>query len=440
MRDFRAVPVMAAASLLLTALCAGTAPAAEPPGRADVDPATTQRLDAAISAVMEKAGIPGVSVGLWFDGRGSYERAFGTADTATGTPMKTGLYTRIGSVTKTFTITAVLQLVDQGKLRLDAPVLRYLRGPVAERLEKVAGADGITIRQLADMRSGLFSYTEDSAWLAELRADPTRSWTPRELLDIAFEHPAKFAPGAKWEYSNTNTVLLGLLVEQLSGQSLSGYLRDHVLGPVGLADTTLPDGAEIPSPYAHGYTTFSPGGKVVDASLWNPSWGWAAGAMTSTLDDLHTWVPALTGGKLPGGGTLLEPGTQAQRMRALPTGYPGVGYGLGIADVNGWVGHNGDLPGYETVAAALPEDGAVLVVIVNSDKDEDTGSLSTLIGKAVTEIATPDHLWALPAAAQPNATPDATGKATPGATPGATPRVTPGPATPPATGAPPGKG
>lgn len=408
MRRFRAVPVTAAASLLLTALCAGTAPAAVPPGRADVDVATAERLDAAITAAMEKAGIPGVGVGLWFDGRGSYERAFGTADTATGTPMKTDLFTRIGSVTKTFTITAVLQLVDQGKLRLDAPVLQYLRGPVAKQLERVAGSGGVTVRQLADMRSGLFDYTEDTAWLAELQADPSRSWTPQKLLSVAFSHPADFAPGAKWEYSNTNTVLLGLLVEQLSGQSLSDYLRDHVLGPVGLSDTTLPKGAEIPIPYAHGHTTFSPGGKLVDASTWNPSWAWAAGAITSTLDDLHTWVPALTEGRLPDGGRLLEPDTQAQRMRALPTGYPGVGYGLGIADFNGWVGHNGELPGYETVAARLPQDDAVLVVIVNSDVDKDTGSLSTLIGRTVTEIATPDHLWSLPAAAQPNSTPDAT--------------------------------
>ncbi|MGW5397737.1 serine hydrolase domain-containing protein [Streptomyces sp. NPDC003952] len=407
MRRFRAVPAIAAASLLLTALCAGTLPE----GRAaDVDAATAERLDGAITAAMKKAGIPGVGVGLWFEGGGSYERAFGTADTATGQAMKTGLHTRIGSVTKTFTITAVLQLVDQGRLRLDAPVLPYLRGPLAEQLKRVAGADAVTIRQLADMRSGLFDYTADTAWLAELQADPNRTWTPEQLLGVAFKHPMDFRPGAKWEYSNTNTVLLGVLVEQLSGRSLADYLRDHVLEPVGLADTALPKGAEIPSPYAHGYTTFSPGGASVDASSWNPSWAWAAGAMTSTLDDLHTWVPALTGGRTAGGGPLLKPGTQAERMRALPTGYPGVGYGLGIAEVNGWVGHNGELPGYETVAAELPQDHAVLVVIVNSDedRDQDDGSLSTLIGRTVTEIATPDHVWSLPAEAQPDATPDAT--------------------------------
>ncbi|MFF3213680.1 serine hydrolase domain-containing protein [Streptomyces sp. NPDC002886] len=412
MRSFRAVTTTAAASLLLTALCAGTAPAAVAPGRvSDVDAATAARLDEAITAAMRKADIPGVGIGLWFEGGGSYERAFGSADTRTGTPMTTDLHTRIGSVTKTFTITAVLQLADQGKLRLDAPVLPYLRGPLATELGRVAGADEVTVRQLAEMRSGLFDYTSDTAWLAELQADPTRAWTPRELLGVAFAHPMDFGAGAKWEYSNTNTVLLGALVEQLSGRSLADYLREHVLDPVGLADTALPKGAEIPSPYAHGYTTFSPGGKRVDASSWNPSWAWAAGAMTSTLDDLHTWVPALTGGRTAAGGPLLRPDTQAERMRALPTGYPGVGYGLGIAEVNGWVGHNGELPGYETIAAGLPRDGAVLVVIVNSDEDDadrDSGSLSTLIGRTVTEIATPDHVWSLPAAAQPAATPDAT--------------------------------
>ncbi|MFJ3877768.1 serine hydrolase domain-containing protein [Streptomyces sp. NPDC090077] len=398
MRSFRAGTALAAASLLLTALCAGQAPAAGVPGRADVDAATAERLDEAVTAAMKKAGIPGVTVGLWFDGRGSYERSFGTADTATGAPMKTDLFTRIGSVTKTFTVTALLQLVDDGRLRLDDPVSRHLDG--------VPGGDRITVRQLAEMRSGLFDYTQDTKWLATLRADPTRSWTPRELLGIAFRHPAQFPPGARWQYSNTNTVLLGLLVEKMSGQDLSSYLRAHVLDPVGLDDTALPKGAEIPSPYAHGYTDFTPDGKVADASRWNPSWAWAAGAMTSTLDDLHTWVPALTGGKLPDGSRLLEPGTQAQRMRMLPTGHRGVGYGLGIAEIDGWVGHNGELPGYETIAARLPQEGAVLVVIVNSDVDGDFGNLSTLIGHEVTTIATPDHRWTLPAAAQPDATPD----------------------------------
>ncbi|MEU9148788.1 serine hydrolase domain-containing protein [Streptomyces sp. NPDC048349] len=394
----RTATALAAASLLLTALCAGQAPAAAPSGRAGIDPATAEKLDDAITAAMREADIPGVGVGLWIDGERSYERAFGTADKAAGTPMKTDLFTRIGSVTKTFTVTGVLQLVDEGKVRLDAPISTYLDG--------VPGGDRITVRQLAEMRSGLYSYTEDESWLASYQADPHRSWTPQQLLDVAFKHPAEFRPGARWAYSNTNTVLLGLLVEKVSGRPLHTYLDQHVLEPAGLDDTSLATGSAMPDPYAHGYTNFTKDGTTTDASTWNPSWAWAAGAIISTMDDLRSWVPTLVNGRLPGGDRLLEPGTQAQRLRAVPTGYPDVGYGLGIADVDGWIGHNGELPGYETIAARLPQARATLVIVVNSDVDGKSGNLSSLIGNTVTKIVTPEHVWSLPVQAQPNAVPE----------------------------------
>ncbi|MDX3539006.1 serine hydrolase [Streptomyces sp. MB09-01] len=398
MARYRTPTVLAAASLLLTALCAGQAPAAAPPGRVDIDPVIAEKLDDAITAVMREAGIPGVGVGLWIDGNDSYVRAFGTSDKATGIPIKTDMHTRIGSVTKTFTITAVLQLVDDGRVRLDAPVSTYLDG--------VPGGDEITVRQLAEMRSGLYNYTEDPRWLATFKADPYRSWTPQELLDIAFRHPADFPPGARWEYSNTNTVLLGLLVEKISGQPLHSYLEQNVFEPADLDATSLPTGADIAGPFVHGYTNFTPDGATVDASRWNPSWGWAAGAMISTIDDLHSWVPTLVSGKLPDGDRLLEPGTQAQRLRMLPTGHADVRYGLGIAELDGWIGHNGELPGYETVAVRLPQARATLVIVVNSDVDGKFGSLSSLVANTVTKIVTPEHVWSLPPEAQPNAVPE----------------------------------
>ncbi|MFF4430055.1 serine hydrolase domain-containing protein [Streptomyces sp. NPDC001513] len=384
-----------AAALLLFVTGVGAAPPVEAapstvaatrgPVSQDLDPATVARLDAAITAAMKKDGIPGVTVGLWMPGRGDYVKSFGVADTASGTPMKTDLHTRVGSVTKTFTVTALLQLVDQGRVRLDAPVSAYLDG--------VPGGEKITLRQLAAMRSGLYDFTSDPKFLDSLRTDPHRSYTPQQLLDYAFAHPANFAPGAKWEYSNTNTVLLGLVIEKIGGQPLHTFLQQHVFAPLKLTSTSLPTGAALPEPHAHGYTTFTPGGTVTDATTWNPSWAWAAGAVVSDLDDLHTWAPALADGRL------LTPATQAQRLRTGPVGVPGISYGLGIADVNGWLGHNGELPGYETIAAQLPQRKATLVVIVNSDVDRG-GSYSTTIGRAVTEIATPDHLWSLPSPSQ----------------------------------------
>lgn len=385
-RRIRRAGAPAAVALLLAALCAGTG-SASASVRADFDPATVRKLDAAITKVMEQTGMPGLNIGLWIPGRGVYEKSFGVADRQTGTPMKSDLYTRIGSVTKTFTVTGVLQLVDQGKVGLDDPISRYVSG--------VPGGDSITVRQLADMRSGLFDYTKDEKWLAGLRADPHRAYTPRQLVDVGFGHPANFEPGAKWEYSNTNTVLLGMLVEKVSGQGLADYLREHVFAPLKLNDTSLPDDGAMPDPHAHGYTDFTPKGTVADATNWNPSWAWAAGGVVSDLDDLHTWAPALADGRL------LTPRTQAERLRTLPVGVvPGASYGLGILDFNGWLGHNGELPGYETIAAQLPAEKATLVVLVNSDIDLQGKNLSSLIGNAVTSIVTPDHLWPAPVATE----------------------------------------
>ncbi|MEV7562173.1 serine hydrolase domain-containing protein [Streptomyces sp. NPDC089795] len=409
MGRYRTPTVLAAASLLLTALCAGQAPAAAPPGRIDIDPVIAEQLDDAITAAMRKADIPGVGIGLWIDGEDPYVRAFGTSDKATGVPIKTDMHTRVGSVTKTFTITGVLQLVDEGKVRLDAPISTYLDG--------VPGGDKITVRQLAEMRSGLYDYTQDPRMLAAYQADPQREWSPQELLDIAFRHPANFPPDARWEYSNTNTVLLGLLVEKVGGQPLHTYLEQHVLAPADLNSTSLPTGSEIASPFVHGYTNFTPDGATVDASTWNPSWAWAAGAVISTIDDLHSWVPTLVTGKLPDGDRLLEPGTQAQRLRMLPTGHPGVGYGLGIAEIDGWIGHNGELPGYETIAVRLPQDRATLVIVVNTDVDGKFGNLSSLIATTVTKIVTPEHVWGLPSAAQPNGVPEPSASSTPAPNP-----------------------
>src|SRR5262249_43142481 len=182
-------------------------------------------------------------------------RAFGVRDTASGEPMTTGLYMRIGSNTKAFVVTGILMLADQGKLGLDDPVDRYVKG--------VPSGDRITLRQLAQMRSGLYDHANDT--MKDLPKQPFRQWKPPELLAVAFRHPLVFPPGTKFDYCNTNTLLLGLVVEKVSGQSLASFIEQKILKPEGLTHTVFPAGAEFPSPHAHGYFKM-PDGKIVDAT------------------------------------------------------------------------------------------------------------------------------------------------------------------------------
>ncbi|KIF02080.1 beta-lactamase [Streptomyces sp. RSD-27] len=345
-------------------------------------PAVAAQLDQAVLKVLKEARVPGVMVALSAPGKGEYVRAFGVADKATGAPMKTDMNMRIGSVTKTFTVTALLRLVDQGKVGLDDPIGKYVSG--------VPNGDRITLRQLASMRSGLFNYSEDEGFFKALTADPRRPFTPQELLSYAFRHPVQFAPGAKFDYSNTNLILLGLVVEKVSGKPLDRFVTEQVIAPAGLRHTLFPTGAEFPKPHAQGYTDQTASGKVEESTDWNPSWGWAAGAMISDLADMRSWAQTLATG------TLLTPATQAERLDVTRAA-PDAGYGLGLFDVAGWIGHNGSLPGYQALVVYLPEARATLVVLLNTDISSQGVEPSTRFGEAITKVVTPQHVFRLPA-------------------------------------------
>ncbi|MFD4791250.1 serine hydrolase domain-containing protein [Streptomyces sp. NPDC058459] len=396
----RGIASAAALGALVVPLAAAPSSAAPPtagspspsPGGPDVralTPEVNRQIDDAVRRVMREADVPGVTVGVWTPDKGSHVRSFGVADRSDRRPMSPDLYMRIGSETKTFTVTALLQLVDQGKVGLDDPIGKYVDG--------VPNGDRITLRQLAGMRSGLFNYSEDPDFVKALTSDPRRSFTPRQLLDYAFEHPVRFQPGAEFSYCNTNLILLGLVVEQRGGQPLGDYIQQHVLDPAGMTRTSFPDGAEFPKPHAQGYTDQTADGKVEETAGWNPSWGWAAGAMISDLEDLRTWSRTVATGRFPDGEQLVSPATQRERLTTRPTGFPGAGYGLGIFDVHGWIGHNGSLPGYESLTVYLPSARASLVVLLNTDITHDGQEPSTLFGKAVTEIVSPEHVYELPA-------------------------------------------
>ncbi|MGF0247420.1 MULTISPECIES: serine hydrolase domain-containing protein [Rhodococcus] len=344
-----------------------------------MDSAITGQLDSIIDAAVNSTGIPGAMVGIWGPD-GNYVKVAGVADTATKAPMETDFYHRIGSVTKTFTVTALLQLVDEGKIGLDDPISQYVDG--------VMEGDAISLRHLAGMRSGLVDYTTSEQFVMEYLSDPRRTFTPEELVGYVKDLPLQLRPGTTVDYSNTNTILLGMVIERVSGSKLSDVIDTKITTPLGMEHTSFPTTNAFPTPHAQGYTNQTLDETVTAATDWNPSWGGAAGAMISSLDDMRIWVPALAKGDL------LTDDTQKQRLQTvnLSEGDDSSGYGLGLFNSGGWIGHNGSLPGYKTVSVYLPEKDTTLVVFINTDIDGETDLTSALMAP-ITKLISPDNVY-----------------------------------------------
>jgi D-alanyl-D-alanine carboxypeptidase len=344
-----------------------------------MDSAITGQLDSIIDAAVNSTGIPGAMVGIWGPD-GNYVKVAGVADTATKAPMETDFYHRIGSVTKTFTVTALLQLVDEGKIGLDDPISQYVDG--------VMEGDAISLRHLAGMRSGLVDYTTSEQFVMEYLSDPRRTFTPEELVGYVKDLPLQLRPGTTVDYSNTNTILLGMVIEKVSGSKLSDVIDTKITTPLGMEHTSFPTTNAFPTPHAQGYTNQTLDESVTAATDWNPPWGGAAGAMISSLDDMRIWVPALAKGDL------LTDDTQKQRRQTvnLSEGDDSSGYGLGLFNSGGWIGHNGSLPGYKTVSVYLPEKDTTLVVFINTDIDGETDLTSALM-VPITKLISPDNVY-----------------------------------------------
>jgi D-alanyl-D-alanine carboxypeptidase len=327
-------------------------PAASPPFVAKLKPL--------LQAKMQQLRIPGAIVFVDDPGQGAWTTALGIGNLATREHMQVNNYMRIGSISKTLTATVIVQLVDQGKLRLDDPVGRYQ--------PQVPNGAHITIRQLLNMTSGLFNYTEDAHFVQANLADPYKVWSPNELVAVAFTHPPYFAPGKGFHYSNTNYILLGLIMEQLTHLPAEQAFQRSIFGPLGMHQSRLPplSSSAIPDPHAQGYMygTDSTGkGPTLNVTDWNPSIAWTAGSVISTLHDLKIWARALATGRL------LSAATQKERLTWAICAPVWLGrplcYGLGVEDSGGFIGHNGEISGFQSWMGYLPQKGATIIVLVN---------------------------------------------------------------------------
>ncbi|MEO3829947.1 serine hydrolase domain-containing protein [Actinomadura sp. B10D3] len=276
----------------------------------------------------------------------------GVSDIETNAPVDPRSHFRIGSLTKPFTATTVLQLVGEGRIDLDAPVERYLPGVV-----RGADNDGreITVRQLLQHRSGLPDVLKYMPPLDVLE-DPLRHWEARELVDIALPHPREFRPGEKFGYSNTNYLLAGMIIERVTGKTYGEEIRRRIIDPLELDDTEVPtDVPDLPLPHTEGYVR--PGDDLVNITRLNPTVGGAAGGMVSSASDINRFLSVLLHGRL------LKPAQLHEMMDALPTGRTsGSKYGLGLewfpvkgsaACKKGFWGHNGDMLGFSVRAGAI---------------------------------------------------------------------------------------
>nr|WP_037889638.1 serine hydrolase domain-containing protein [Streptomyces sp. NRRL S-87] len=342
----------AAAALAVGALTLG---ALAPPVVAAARPDTVQR---GLDALVRGDGLPAALATV--TGRDGRVRTYtaGVGEIATGSKVPRDGQVRVGSNTKTFTAVVVLQLVAEGKVGLDAPIETYLPGLV--RGKRIDGRR-ITVRQLLQHTSGLPNYTA-----YDLRPG---YYEPRDLVDIALRHEGHFRPGTKWEYSNTNYVLAGLIVQKVTGRPFARELEERVIRPLGLRHTYFPAPGvtSIREPHPHGYYQESAGGPLKDVTELDPSWGWAAGQLVSTNSDLNRFFTALLGGRL-------LPAAQLAQMRttvpAEDTFGPGARYGLGIASrplsCGGlYWGHGGSIPGYET-RGGVTEDGRAAAIAVTA--------------------------------------------------------------------------
>jgi D-alanyl-D-alanine carboxypeptidase len=368
----------ALAGALTLALAAGVASSTVTPRADATDRPALQQV---LRRLTTEDGAPGALAEVR-DRRGSTVLTSGVADLDTGAPMRGDSRFRIGSMTKPYVATVILQLVGEHRVSLDAPVERYLPGMVRGH-----GNDGrrITVRELLQHTSGLpdyLTYLSFPDFIADRYAHHDRA----ELLSLALDHPALFTPGTGWSYSNTGYLLAGMLIEKVTGHPYGVEVRRRILVPLGLHATYVPgDSATIPGPHPRGYVRPDNGTPIVEMTEFNPSVAIGSGDMISSGADMTRFFDALLHGRL------LRPAELREMMTTRPTGgSDGRAYGLGLESRTlpcGGVywGHGGDIFGFETIGGATTG-GRSATVMVNLDPggtDAQDDDVTAAIGAAL---------------------------------------------------------
>jgi D-alanyl-D-alanine carboxypeptidase len=331
---------------------------------------------------MVAAGVPGV-VYLVRDGSLTRVLTAGVRDVQRGTPIRADDRFRIASITKSFVAVTILELVGEGQLSLDDTADRWVPGLLPDPT--------ITVRQLLQHTSGLFDYAEDPTWWDTVSADLTRRWEPEQVIAVALSHPANFAPGTSYGYSNTGYAVLGLVAEAATGKSMASLVTSRVISPLRLADTYVSHNSTIRGHHAHGYTFAGvPGSDPSarsDVTRMNATLAVSSGDVISTVGDVARFYRALFEGNLLPTGLLSEMEHFVDPPEDDGSGY---GYGLGlekrVLDCGTTIfGHQGGIFGFSSDAAESADHRHQAVVFFNTDSlptEEAYGDLYEHAGRA----------------------------------------------------------
>ena len=315
------------------------------------DEALAAKIDAVMSGVY-KSGQPGAAILVQKDGRTIIRKGYGLADLELGVPVTPDMVFRLGSITKQFTAISILLLAQDGKLALQDEIHKFLPDYPTQ-------GKRITVEHLLTHTSGIQSYTDLPEWLPLWRKD----FTVKELVDLFKDKPMLFEPGTSWSYNNSGYVLLGAIIEKVSGRTYEQFVSERIFKPLGMASSCYGSTERIIPRRVPGYEE-GPGG-FVNASYLSMTQPYAAGSLLSTVDDLSRWSEAVFAGKLVDKGWLGKAFTPYKLTNGESTGY---GYGWFIADFAGHrsIEHGGGINGFTTHEMTFPEDRIFIAILTNS--------------------------------------------------------------------------
>lgn len=334
-----------------------------------------QTMDKIVTDTMKEKNIPGAIVGVWSPSAGVWVKTFGLADVGAGKSMNDKKKVRIGGVSQTLLVSLLLSLVDDKKINLDDPVKKYL--------PFVPNGENITIRQLANNTSGIFNYMEDPQFLPQVYKNPLKEYQPVELVNIAFKHKPYFEPGQGWHASDTNFILLGIIIEQVTSEKLEDLIRLRIINRIGLKNTSFNIYPFMEGDYSRGYVDKKESSLPQDITLLDPSCMWASGAIVSDAQDLALWAKALYKG------SFLTDKMRQARFAWVPTGQENLEAGLGALKFGDFIGYSGGIPGYSCVMYYFPAKDTTIIVILNKFPDSDA---AISIFKALAKIVLPDNV------------------------------------------------